>query len=150
MDNVGVGPCDEVGCVLGFNLGPIVVVEKSILAGSCEVGGGAGIRWILPCVGIRHGEFAGVHKDSCISHAGVAWVGDGGGFCNAFIFKGADGMNVGAFGAGERGEGAKSILDFAKNEFFDCCHGVVGIGAKGGTILLGQGEGRGALYGGVG
>jgi hypothetical protein len=45
MDGVGVGPRDEVGGVLGFDLGPIVIVEETILACSDVLGTGWGRTW---------------------------------------------------------------------------------------------------------
>jgi hypothetical protein len=65
-------------------------------------------------------------------------MGDVGGAGDAFVFEGTNGVNVGAFSAGEGGEGAKRILNFAEDEFLDGGHGGGCIFAEGGKISTGR------------
>lgn len=75
VDNFVVGPNDEVRGELGFDDGPIVVIEKSEIVsgiGDVVVGGGAGDGWIHIRIGIGHCVLAAVHEDSRVSHGGAA------------------------------------------------------------------------------
>ncbi len=80
VDDFMVGPHDEVGRVLGFDDGPIVVIEKMKAAGIVDdvvVWCGARIRWIDVRSRRGHGVFAAVHEDPGVGHGGGRRVGDG-------------------------------------------------------------------------
>ena len=73
VDDIMIGPYNEVCRILGSDDGAVIVVEETEVPGivsNAVVEGGAGVCWIYIRVWIRHGILVTVHEDADICHVG--------------------------------------------------------------------------------
>ena len=132
MDDRVVGLHDEIGRMLSFDDGAVVVVEETEAAGIVDdivVGGGAGVRWIYICGGIGHGVFAPIHEDASVAHVGGSRVCDGHCFRDALILEMVDQMDIRSSDEGGKCAEVRSHVRIL--EFLDGGHGELVVVSKG-------------------
>lgn len=60
------------------------------------MGGGTWVGWVYEGRRFGHCIFGAIHKEASVAHVGAGRVGDGHRLLDAFVFDGANGVNVGA------------------------------------------------------